>query len=146
MAAADRILQTIVQEKIKNFAMPHAVTVSRLFEQIRGEGHILHTSGNNERGMAEGQRIGTKHHRLQSAAADFIDRHRRGPVSKAGKAHCLAGRSLATAAGKDLADNDFIDSFCRDAILYQQTAYDRSRQLHGRNFSKAAAKTAKGSA
>ena len=70
-----------------------------------------------------------EHHRLQSGAADFVDRERRDMIRKSAFQCRLSGGSLTDSRGHHVAHDAFLDGRGLDAGAPDRLAHDHRTQL-----------------
>src|SRR6185503_4461538 len=71
------IPQAVDDHAVDQFGITHAKAVARARKHVRGRAHIFLAAGDDDVGVAATHRLRGQHHRLQSRAADLVDRHRR---------------------------------------------------------------------
>jgi hypothetical protein len=105
----DRAGEPFGEQRVDRFRMAHPIAPARSLQQVGRAGHGLGPAGHHDVNVADPQRFDRMHHRLQSGAADAIDRlarHvKRQPRLEGGLPRDVhAGARLKHAAEHDVAD------------------------------------------
>ena len=74
MRQADRAGQPLVEHRVDDLAVPHAVAPARPFQQIRRIGHRLGPARHDRVHVADANRLDRVHDRLKSGTAHPVDR------------------------------------------------------------------------
>src|SRR5439155_1353531 len=75
-------LQAVVDGRVHERAVPEPVPEPRLRQEVRREVHVLHPAGDRDVGVTGPDLRRREHDRLQSRAADAVDRRRRRRVGE----------------------------------------------------------------
>ncbi|MNS65827.1 hypothetical protein D3C72_990090 [compost metagenome] len=138
--------QAVVDHRVDQFAVAHAVAVAGLLEQVRRVGHALHAAGDEDLALAHALEGVGHGHGAQARGADLVDGQGRGGHGQTGGDRRLAGRDLAEAglqhgAHQDVVDGGAIDAGALDGLLDGHRA-----ELDGGEVGQAAAQLAEGGA
>ena len=88
---------------------------ARLRKDVRGERHVLLSTGQHQIGIAAGNRLCSKVHCLETRAAYLVDGESRHGMRYAAPDRRLTCRILSASGGDDLTEDNLIDLFGRDA-------------------------------
>ena len=73
LAAVD-IPEAVVDHRVDQLGIAHAVALAGLGEQVGGAAHALHAAGDDQPGVAQADRLIGEHDGLEPRAADLVDR------------------------------------------------------------------------
>ena len=125
------ILQPVEEHMILHLAMTHAVTATRLRQQVGRIGHALHTADHDNVRPAQRDLIGADHHRLHAGAADLGNGRARHRVRNAGMDGGLPGGRLPQPGGEHIAHQRFVHRIGRDASAFHRRTDRRRAEIGG---------------
>jgi hypothetical protein len=94
---------------VEQHAVTEALAGARLRQVVGNVRHRLHPARDDAAMIAGLDRLRRQHHRLETAAADLVDRHGADLVGDPGTALRLAGRVLAEPRLQHVAHDHFLD-------------------------------------
>ncbi len=123
----------------------HPRTPAHRGREIRAAAHVLGAAGDRHVGIAEHDRVGGGDDRLQSAAAESVERERRRFDRQAALHARDAGQIVVVGVGVDhIAEDDVPDRRGFDVGPLHRFAHAKGREVAGRNVLQAAAISADG--
>src|SRR6059058_4931755 len=100
--------QTIMNDRVYNLAIAHAVPRARLRQQVRSIAHALHAAGHKRLLIARAYRLRRQHHSLQAGATHLIHSKRRNIDRKPGVNRGLSRRRLSNTRRDHIPHNNFV--------------------------------------
>ncbi len=132
--------QTIMNDRVYNLAIAHAVPRARLRQQVRSIAHALHAAGHKRLLIARAYRLRRQHHSLQAGATDLIHSKRRNIDRKPRVNRGLSRRRLSNTRRDYIPHNNFVDGIRRNARAPYGLFYHQSPQLGSCETGKSAKK------
>ena len=120
-----------VDHRIDDRAVAHAQPFAHARQQVRRAAHRLHAAGDGDLDIAGRDPLRRQHDRLQSGAADLVDRHRGDVIGQPAVERRLPGRILPLAGGDDVAHDALVDGRRIDAGATDGLADDDGAELRG---------------
>src|SRR5262245_34268769 len=109
--------------------MAHPQPLAGAVKQVRAIAHRLHAAGDDHLSVADANRLGGEHHRLETRTADLVDRQRRDVVREAASKRRLSSRRLPESRGHNVAHDAFLDDGRIDASPSHGFGYDHRAKL-----------------
>ena len=132
MVVVEGAHQAVLQHRVFHFPVAHALAIARILQHVRRYTHVLLTAGDDDVGVAALDRLGRQMDRLEAAAAQLVDRHRRAFLRNPGFHRRLARRVLTGTGGQYLPHDDFVDLAGIDIVtLEQRLDYDCAQLARG---------------
>ena len=103
------VLEPVEEHVVVGGVVADARAAAMLLEQVGRVGHALHAAGDDQVGIAGGERLGAHDHRLHARSAHLVDGGRLDRCGQAGLDRGLARGGLAEAGGKHAAHVDAVD-------------------------------------
>src|SRR5207302_2747235 len=100
--------QAVLDEAVGQFAVPEAIALARLLQQVRRARHILHAAGHHDPRLAHADRPGRHDGGHNTGAADLVHRRRAHRRRDARADRGLSGRRLAKTRAEHAAHVDFV--------------------------------------
>ena len=130
----------------EHLCVTHAQTGAGFGQHVGRQAHVLHAAGDDHLGIAAANGLGGQVQGFQARPADLVQGHGRHGMRQAGADGGLACGVLATACGKHLAEDHFIDLGSVEAGLLQQAFDDDGAEFRRGNIGQAALEAADGGA
>ena len=136
--------QAVVDHLVLEDAVAHAVAGAGFGDQVRGQAHVLHTTGEHDFSRAGFDGVGGHVQGFGAGGADHVERPGVDVFGNAGEKGRLAGRVLALTGLKDVAHDDFFDLFGVDAGPLEGFDHGDGAKLARRDLGQGAKITADG--
>ena len=104
-----RIPEAVVDHRVDDLAVAHAVAAARLGQHVGRVGHALHAARDDDLRVADQDLAARVHHRLQSRAAHLVHRDRADRDGQPRLDHRLARGRLTHAGGQHVAQDRALD-------------------------------------
>jgi hypothetical protein len=131
--------QAVDDHGVDHPGIAHAEAVARAIQHVRRQAHRFLAAGDDEIGVAAGDRLRAQHGGLEARAAHLVDGHRGHHVGQPGLDRRLARRVLAHAGGQHLTEDHVGDLLGLHAAPLQQFTDDDGAQVRGRRSRQASA-------
>ncbi len=109
MEIIEGIPEAVADHRVDQLRMAHAQPGAGLGQHVGRQAHVFLTASDDHFGVAAANRLRRQVQRLETGAADLVQRERWHRVGKARLDRSLARGVLAGAGGEDLPEDDFID-------------------------------------
>jgi hypothetical protein len=105
----ERAPQAVVDHRVGDLAVPHAIALARLLQQVGRLGHRLHPAGDDHLGVTRLDHLVGEVDGVDPREADLVDGHRRDRHRDATVDGRLAGRHLTGPGLEHLAEQHVVD-------------------------------------
>ncbi len=110
----ERAPETVVDHRVEQLAVAHAVALARLLQEVGRLGHRLHAAGDDDLGVAGLDHLVGEVDRVDAREAHLVDRHRRHRHRDPALHRRLARRHLAGARLQHLTEEHVVDLVAAD--------------------------------
>ena len=121
--------QPVLDHGVEQGLVVEAVTEACAGQQVGGQVHIFHTTGQDQAGVTGADGLRRHHHRLQTAAADFVDRRCTDRRGDARPNRRLPRWGLPNPGLKDVAHQHFVHRSGINAGAFHGSADRRRAQF-----------------